>query len=266
MKFPGHLAHEESPQAVQIGLRMARYYQTEATYSAFTHVSELPEQWQHVRAAILAVLQKRSVCRVLEIGAGRSGFAASMQDCRASLHYTAQDITPCTVDYLQGVADAVHIGPVVGMGEERFDVIFSTFVFEHVGDPRRTLEKLFALLEPGGSLFLFCPRYDAPFYLSHSADHYGVVRRAGISLFLLGARLWTRVSGRPMFFVHTDPALFHLPWGRDRDAIHWVSLYDVQALFRGRGRVEWLQLPSWSMKDRIVKTLLQLNVCITRNG
>ncbi|MEI8234653.1 MAG: methyltransferase domain-containing protein [Verrucomicrobiota bacterium] len=266
MKFPAHLTHEDAPQAVELGLRMERYYQNEPAYSAFAHVNHLPDQWEHVRAAILAVLEKRPRCRVLEIGAGRSGFANYMQDCKGALHYTVQDVTRCNADYLQTVADAVHFGRVTGMEEGGFDVIFSTFVFEHVGDPRRTLEKLFNSLEEGGSLFLFCPRYDAPFYLSHSANHYGAARRAGIALFLLGARLWTRVSGRPMFFIHTDPALFHLPWSRDCDAIHWVSLWDVRALFRRRGRVERLRIRAGSMKDRIVKNLLQLNVRITRNG
>ncbi|MDD5349967.1 MAG: methyltransferase domain-containing protein [Chthoniobacteraceae bacterium] len=266
MKYPAPLAPEDTPQAIALGQRMEQYYQTEPGYAAFTHVNNLPEQWKHIRAAILAVLRKQPQCRVLEVGAGRSGFPSYMADHRASLHYTAQDITQCNADYLAAIADAVHFGRVSAMEDQHFDIIFSTFVFEHESTPRRSLEKLFGMLEPEGSLFLFCPRYDMPLYLPHSADHYSAARRMAITLFLLGARLWTRLSGRPMFFIHTDPALFHLPWGRDRDAIHWVSLGDVRALFRHRGRVERLRLASGGIKDSIVKNLLQLNIRVTRRA
>ncbi|MCX6966534.1 MAG: class I SAM-dependent methyltransferase [Verrucomicrobia bacterium] len=243
---------------------MDLFYQNTSDYTAFKLVNALPEQWNYVRAAILETLEKKPLCRILEFGAGKSGFPGFVEDLKPSLHYTAQDVTRANEAHLLQVADAVHFSSI-GQIEGEFDVIFSTFVFEHVSDPRQTLEKLFSFLTLGGKLFIFCPRYDFPFYLSHSADHYSALRRLGIGVWLALARLWSCIARRSLFLVHTDPAIFHLPaFYRDRDAIHWASLWDLEAFFRGRGRLKRLKLASGGIKDWIVKNLLQINVAITR--
>jgi SAM-dependent methyltransferase len=244
---------------------MDLFYQTTEDYTAFQKPNEMPEQWAYVRAAIEEVLKQRPVCRVLEIGAGKSNFAHFVEEIRPSIHYTVQDVTRSNEPHLRQMADAVHFGSAAEL-EGTFDVIFSTFVLEHISDPRRTLEKLFAMLPEGGRLFIFCPRYDAPFYLSHSADHYGALRRFGIGLTLAAARLWTLATRRPLFLIHTDPAVFHIPWDRDRDAIHWASLWDLVLFFQRRARIERLKVASGSTKDWIVKNWLQINLCITKAG
>ena len=265
MKLPGNLTSEDNPLITELRARMDAFYQNTKDYSAFRSVNELPAQWNYVRAAIESVLEKKPVCRILEIGAGKSGFASFVQDLRPSLHYTVQDVTRANEEHLKEAADTVHFSSVVQLNGE-FDVIFSTYVLEHVSDPRQTLEKLFASLGKGGKLFIFCPRFDAPFYLSHSADHYSGFRRFWIGFSLMFARLWSRLTGCPLFLIHADPAIFHLPDYRDRDAIHWASLWDLQALFRGRARIESLKMQSGNLKDWIVKNLLQINVEITREG
>jgi len=263
MNIPGNLTSEENPQVAELRTRMDFFYQSTRDYIAFQETNHLPEQWGYVREAILSILKDRPICRVLEIGAGKSGFAEFMQDIKSRLHYTAQDITRTNEEHLQQAADSVYFGDIATL-EGEYDVIFSTFVLEHISDPRHTLEKLFASLVKGGKLFIFCPRYDAPFYLSHSADHYSLPKRIGVGISLVIARLWALLIQKPLFFIHTDPAIFHIPWTRDRDAIHWASLQDLRLLFRRRGCIECLRMPSGSAKDWIVKNLLQINVAITR--
>lgn len=244
---------------------MDLFYQTTRDYTAFQQPNELPEQWAYVRAAIEERLKSRPRCRVLEIGAGRSGFGSYLGGLRACIDYTMQDVTRSNEDHLAGMADTLHFGSALAL-DGPYDVIFSTFVLEHISDPRQTLEKLFAMLSEHGRLFIFCPRYDAPFYLSHSADHYSRARRLGIGLALVAARLWTLALRRPLFLVHTDPAIFHITWDRDRDAIHWVSLWDVKLLFRHRAQYRRLKLNSGNLKDWIVKNLLQINLCIIKSA
>ena len=263
MNIPGNLTSEDNPQTAELRTRMDTFYQSTHEYSAFQSVNDLPDQWNYVRAAIMSVLDKKPLCRVLEFGAGKSGFAGFVRDLKPSLHYTTQDVTRANEAHLLQVADTALFS-TIGQVEGEFDVIFSTFVFEHISDPRHTLEKLFSSLAVGGKLFIFCPRYDIPFYLPHSADHYSALRRFGIGVWLALARLWACLTHRPLFLVHTDPAIFHLPVYRDRDAIHWASLWDLEAFFHGRGRIERLKLASGSLKDWIVKNLLQINVAITR--
>ena len=263
MNIPGNFASEDDPRTTELRTRMDAFYQSTASYSAFQTVNDLPQQWRHVHAAIVEILKEQPICRVLEIGSGMSGFSQFAQDIRSSLCYTAQDVTRANEEHLRSVADAVHFGSITEL-EGEFDVIFSTFVFEHISDPRRTLEKLFGMLRKGGKLFIFCPRYDMPFYLSHSADHYGVFRRFGIAISLLAARFQAFLTRQPLFLIHTDPAVLHIPWTTDRDAIHWASLWDLQLFFRGCGLVKRLRIPTGSTKDWIVKNLLQINVAITR--
>lgn len=263
MNLPGALTREDAPQSVTLRARMDRFYQTTTDYVAFQHPNEMPEQWSYVRAAIAKVLQRQARCRVLEFGAGRSDFARFVGDLRGSLDYTVQDVTASNQDHLAKAADRVHIGSVTDL-DGPFDVIFSTFVLEHISNPRQTLEKLFSMLSPGGCLFIFCPRYDAPFYLSHSADHYSGLRRFGIGLVLAASRLWTLLTRRPLFLIHTDPAIFHIDWDRDRDAIHWASLWDLELFFKSRAQLQRLKLSSGSTKDWIVKNLLQINLRITK--
>ena len=244
---------------------MDLFYQTTRDYVAFQHPNEMPEQWGYVRAAVEEVLRRQPVCRVLEFGAGRSDFARYMGDLRPSLHYTVQDVTRSNEEHLRRSADQVHFGSVTDLTGP-FDVIFSTFVLEHISDPRHTLDCLFNALAPEGQLFIFCPRYDAPFYLSHSADHYSPARRFGIGLLLAAARVFSLTTRRPLFLIHADPAIFHIDWSRDRDAIHWASLWDLELFFKRRAKLKRLKINSGNLKDWIVKNLLQINLRISKEA
>jgi SAM-dependent methyltransferase len=243
---------------------METFYASSNDYTAFQQPSQHPQEWAYVRGAIRKHLQDCQSCRVLEFGAGRTGFASDLDGLRTAVHFAVQDVTPSNADYLHSQADEVHIGEIGGL-RGPFDVIFSTFVLEHVSDPKRTLETLFDLLQPGGSLFLFCPRYDVPFYLSHSADHYGGMHRLAIAAYVCWRRLLTVLTRKPAFLVHSDPALLHMEWRMDRDAIHWASLIDLQMFFRKRGLVQKLAIRSGSLKDWCVKNFLRINLRFDRN-
>ena len=255
------LVSETDPVVQDLRKRLDAFYRTTEDYDAFQSRSWHPNLWSFVvdEAARL----KKTTCRVLEIGAGRTGFAEYLRQRGKNAHFTAHDVTERNESYLKEQADDVVIGPLPSISGV-FDIIFSTFVLEHVTDPVAALETSWGLLEPGGKLFIFCPRYDAPFYLPPSADHYSGLARAGIAIQLAVARFRTLVTRKARFFVHTDPALFALPWKRDRDAVHWVSYFDLAIFFRSRGRLRKLRVPSGSLKDAIVKNFLQINVVLEK--
>jgi SAM-dependent methyltransferase len=256
---PLHLTQEDDPEVINLRKRMDAFYASSAEYPAFQQPSCNPEEWAYVKEAILQKLLVAENCNVLEFGAGRTGFPSWLGGLRKSIRFTAQDVTSSNADYLQSQTDDVQIGKI-GDLRGSFDVIFSTFVLEHLSDPKHTLEALLRLLKPGGTLLLFSPRYDFPFYLSHSADHYGWLQRIRIALYVCWKRLATVVTRRPAFIIHADPALLHLDWRMDRDAIHWASLIDLKMFFRDRGRVRKLSIRSGSVKDWCVKNLLRINL------
>jgi SAM-dependent methyltransferase len=258
------LTTEDSPEVTKLRERMDAFYASCATYAAFQEPVPNAFEWTHVKVAISETIAARGRCRVLEFGAGLSGFPDFLGDLRSSVDLTVQDVTPVNEHYLRPRADRLHIGSVLEIDGE-FDVIFSTFVLEHVSDPRRTLEKLLSLLAPGGSLYLFCPRYDFPFYISHSADHYGHLRRFALGLGVMARRIWSLISRKPAFLIHCDPAMLKMEWRMDRDAIHWVSLIDLRLFFQGRGVVRKLPMSSGSRKDRFVKDWLRVNICFVKS-
>jgi SAM-dependent methyltransferase len=255
------LVPETDPVVHDLRARLDGFYRTTDDYEAFQSRSWHPNLWSFVVDELARL--KNKTCRILEIGAGRTGFAEYLRERGVSAHFTAHDVTQRNEIYLKGQADDVVIGPLRSITGV-FDIIFSTFVLEHTTDPVVTLETLWRLLKPGGKLFIFCPRYDAPFYLPPSADHYSGVARAGIAIQLAVARLRTLLTRQARFFVHTDPAVFTLPWKRDRDAVHWVSYFDLALFFGSRGHLRKLRVPSGGLKDAIVKNFLQVNIVVEK--
>jgi SAM-dependent methyltransferase len=253
------LTGEDSHEVKELREKMDAFYASCSSYSAFQEPTPKTEEWKHVRTAISETVAAQGRCRVLEFGTGLSGFSDFLGELRPCVELTVQDVTPVNEQYLRPRADRLHIGSILEI-EGQFDVIFSTFVFEHVSDPRRTLEKLLTLLAPGGSLYLFCPRCDFPFYISHSADHYGRLRWLALGLEVMLRRIWSLIARKPAFLIHPDPAMLKMEWRMDRDAIHWVSLIDLRLFFRGHGFVSNLPIHSGSWKDRFVKDWLRINI------
>lgn len=259
-------ADESDVSVTALRARMDAFYATTISYDAFQATARKDDEWRHVGEAIRERLRHRPRCKVLEFGAGRTGFGDYLGDLRPFVEFTAQDVTSANAEFLRTQADHVCIGPI-GDVPGTFEVIFSTFVLEHVSDPRATLERLFGMLDRGGVLLLFCPRYDFPFYFSHSADHYTIGRRLRIGFQVLAHRLRTLIGGPPAFLIHPDPSVFHLPFANDRDAIHWVSLLDLRAFFRDRAILRELPIRcGGAVKQWFVKQFLTVNVAITKRA
>lgn len=256
---------EGNPQTSVLRARLDRFYDEAKRYSDFQlDRNDKPEFWKPVRERIGQIVADRGSCRVLEFGAGRTGFGSSLGALRDRVTFTAQDVTPRNRPHLESQADSVFIGDVRGL-DGPFDVVFSTFVWEHVSHPESTLKHLLVQLSPGGSLFLASPRYDMPGYIPPSARHYGTASRSLLSCWLTVRRVRTLVLGRPAFLVHTDPAALNGPWFRDADAVHWASLFDLKAAVPPGFRLERLRLQASGWKRRIWERWLLLFVRIDRD-
>ena len=207
--------------------RLDEFYSSTSEYRAFKKVNSKPEYWAPVTSRVREILQAKGQCRILEIGAGITGYAQSLGEIREKVHFVAQDVTGQNEEQLKTLANDVFVGDVADISET-FDVIFSTFVFEHVTNPKATLQHLLDLLVPGGSLFIACPKYGLPLYTPPSARHYGLLGRLRISGALMRLRFQSWLLRHPAFVIHIDPSLFHGPWFRDSDAIHWPSFGDLK--------------------------------------
>lgn len=229
-------------QLAQLEQRMQSFYATVPDYPSFISPSHHPLEWRHVLAEVRCSNGCRDIpIKILEFGCGRSGFPAWLRDQLAAegisssmVSITCQDVTPTNQGWLTQEADHVLISSLAQdvLPPESFSIIFSTHCLEHVARPEQLLTTLQDLLKPGGSLLLFAPRYDLPFYLSPSSFNLTLLQRLPLALRLLLIRWVTRLRGRPAFVIDTNPACLHRPFRRDADAIHWVSVHDLRLFAR----------------------------------
>ena len=225
------VARENHADAARLRERLDAFYQATDDYLAFGSRSDQSPCWHPVLACIRERTAAASAppLRVLEFGCGWSGFPAALGDLRAKVHLSLQDVTDRHREKLAPEIDAFHAGDLATLGGP-FDVIFSTYAWEHVSNPAATFRTLCGLLAPGGSLFLFGPRYDFPGYLPPSVRRSSLATRLAAHAWLPFARLRTRLSGVPGWWIHYEPAVFLAKdWYPDADAIHWVSRADLAA-------------------------------------
>ncbi|MDB5321129.1 MAG: hypothetical protein JWN40_2760 [Phycisphaerales bacterium] len=226
-------ATETDPRTPELRQKLDQFYDSAADYASFEAPSEKPEFWGPIREEASRILQSKGQCDILEFGAGRTSFGTFLGELRRDIRYHVQDVTARNSDHLRTQADSVHIGDVRTISAA-YDVIFSTFVWEHITTPKAVLDHLLSLLKPGGSLFIISPRYDFPFYISPSGRHYGRLRQLQVGIWLLWRRMRVWAGGDADFLIHLNPALLHRPWFRDADAIHWASWWDLVRYLKGK--------------------------------
>ena len=260
------LTSEDDPRITELRARLDEYYGRADDYSDFAEVNWKPAYWAPFIKRTREVIDQKGTCSVLEIGSGMSGFGPALEETREHVRYTAQDVTAQNRAHLDTVADEVHIGDVSTI-EMKFDVIFSTFVYEHVSTPQATLKHKIDMLEPGGSLFIACPRYGFPFYVPPSARHYGFFRRIGIMASFMKRRISAMLRGAPAFVIHTDPAIFYGPFYRDADAIHWPSLGDIRRVIPQDCSLRRIKLDEGSgLRGFLYRTFLLIFIEIRKAG
>jgi len=252
-----HFCRDNDPRVIELRRRLDKFYATTKTYTAFLEPSSQPDFWGLIRREIDDRLAANRSCRILEFGAGRTGFRAFLGETSVPVEFHVQDVTPQNQSYLETQAQQVFICDVRQI-TGHYDVIFSTFVWEHVTNPRELLDHLLGLLNPGGVMAIASPRYDFPGYICPSARHYPLLKQLCLAAWLVSRRLRVVLGGSSDFLIHLDPAVFHGPWYRDADAIHWVSLADLRRYIGRRYELTSLRLPvskAGSLRDRLVRWL-----------
>ena len=251
--------------------RLDEYYRSVSDYTAFLAPSEQDHCWTHIGTEIRSRLAGASQeLKVLEIGAGKSGFGLWLdhQGLRHSVCWSAQDVTQQNAAWLKEQANNFIIGDVNNIDDKDcYDMIFSTYVLEHIAEPSNHLSRLFELLHNGGSLFIFSPRYDFPGYLCPSSRHLKVMEKFKIFLAQQVCRIKSMAMKQPSFLIQSDLAAFHGPFFTDADAVHWVSLFDLRYWARGlNANFKKLKIgsPRFATRDWIVKRWLTCAVEIRK--
>jgi SAM-dependent methyltransferase len=245
---------------------MDRYYAEYTSYCSFEATVPRDEQYQLIDPVVDACARERGSVRILELGAGRTGYPAYLRKRNVPLEFDAQDVTPATRDYLREECRNVFIQDVAEISGE-YDLVVSTFVFEHVTNPSEFLAHANRLLRIGGHHVIFCPRYDMPGYLCPSLRHLEMPQRQWMMVRLWASRLAMRLDRQPRFWVNCDPSLFHGMQIRDADAVHLVSRRDVEQWHRMNGFEVQRLYPSYQgLRGMLLHRLLTLNLLCRKTG
>ena len=148
---------------------------------------------------------------VLEIGGGHGAFGKSL----ATQNYTGLEFNRSAVAKAEqkGVRMANEsVKEHAQHNRERYDVVCSFQVLEHVSDPRDFLEAAMHCLKPGGVLIISVPSYDsflrtAPNLVSNMPPHH-VTLWSDRALFNIADILGARVTS----MQHERIAPYHFSW------------------------------------------------------
>lgn len=90
---------------------------------------------------------------------------------------------------------AAGTGEALPFPDETFDIVYSSYVLEHVNDPVKVLTESVRVLKPGGIL-----QFEMPNHLSYFEGHYMVPQPPLVFNFL---PFWVRLLGRDPAFART---------------------------------------------------------------
>lgn len=224
----------QRPRLEDLDARLARFYERVESYGAFTEPSDYTSVYELFLPYIPDTSPGAAAFRILEFGAGLTAFGRFIKARRRGIEFHAQDVTGRNRTHLQDAADVVHIGALASV-PGTFDLVFSTYVVEHLADPIAAFQAIKRLLRPGGVHIVVCPNYELPGYVCPSLRHLDRVTQLRVTASLLRSRLEAYALKRPRFWVNTEPAALAVPWYRDADAVHLASQLEIDAWHRANG-------------------------------
>jgi len=129
----------------------------------------LPQQSETIDAESRHLPPAKPGDRLLDVGCGNGQFLDFAR--RAGWAVTGVDLDEKAVEAARSRGlDVRHGGIEVLEGVEQFDGITMGHVIEHVYDPRGLLAKVFALLKPGGWVWIDTPNLDSLGHERYGAD------------------------------------------------------------------------------------------------
>ncbi len=130
--------------------------------------------------------------------------------------------------------------------DRRFDAILTFDVLEHVADPRTSLQELYRVLKPGGSLYAVFPVYRGAF--SHHLDYLTLV--PGLHL-LFGPDRLLRVVNR-----HLDARPDIIVGRHDRLPTHYKTGKPVLPMLNGMGLRDFKEaIEGWKVRSLTLNSI-----------
>ena len=228
--------------------KLQRFYAETIDYPVYDTMTWRPEFW-----SIVVEQMKKTGARsgrFLEIGAAKSGFAEFLKQQGEHFQVAFHDVTDRCRQHLSRYTDDLYFGPVENINDKKYDVIFHSYVFEHLTRPRHLLDCMNELLREGGRHVIESPRYDFPLYMPPAIRHNRLTQKAEYVL-------KTFLGLYPDFSIVKEPAIFFRKFRRDYDAVHRVTRSGIFNYARLRNmKIEEFG----SSEDRSASAVLERNM------
>src|SRR6056297_874556 len=186
------------PRLINLSQKLEKFYATVDNYTAFQAPVDQSYWYCLFDSSLNELIHHKSPVKILEVGAGKTTFTNYLAGQRSKVEFHAQDITPLNYPYLSDIADKVWICDIEKITEQ-FDLVFSTFVLEHVATPSIFLERIRNLIKPRGVHVVICPSYEVPGYICPSLRHMPFAKMLRAHTELLFQRMKSRFDGLPRF-------------------------------------------------------------------
>ena len=192
--------------------------------------------WRFIAQEIKKDYQKnKKKIKILEIGAAKTGFANyliknKIYNC---VDFYTFDITKKNQAWYKKIKCKKSFFKNLNI-KYKFDMVFSSYVLEHIVHPEKFLKKNINLIKKNGKIFIACPRYDLPFYLNPGCKHSSPLVKLNFAIKHIFYRFITIVFKKNFFLTHDDLAIFHKPYFVDANSMHWVSKFELINFFKER--------------------------------
>jgi len=226
---------------VELENRLSAFYSLNPEY--YSDIDFTAENWlnESERGYIKILTLAKTKNAICEIGCGNANILKYYPDLASK--YTGLDFSHKLLLANAEKYPASNFIPFVKANEfpvddEKFDLVFSVFVLEHVVYPATFLSECERILKPGGTLVILCPDFlgrgrmtsqRAGFSAGNSMDKFkrGNIFDAIVTLFDNRIRIplfcWKyrwKASNASLFLVNTNPVVFQDEFQPDVDAVY----------------------------------------------
>ncbi|SHF73116.1 class I SAM-dependent methyltransferase [Flavisolibacter ginsengisoli] len=220
--------------------KMAKFYKKNESY--YDDIDFNRSAWFDKSNLLYQDILENSLGKLIcEIGCGRAGILDTKQI--DPNNYSGCDFSSSLIELNKTKYPTANFKTITDpkkfpFEDEKFDIVFSVFVLEHVVRPHLFLNELIRVVKPGGKIIILCPDYFGR--LSISSQKLGKLPGTGTQKLNNGNYIdafRTVIYGRvllPMFFywklrnagrksvflLNNDPSCFSFPFSPDVDAVY----------------------------------------------
>ena len=239
---------KENKELVILEEALQKFYSTNTSY--FSDIDFTSENWinKNEFGYISIVKQALASSSVCEIGCGNANILK---------HYPQLASKYCGMDFSESILKAnVEKYPLANFHKfekpnefpipnEKFDLVFSVFVIEHVTRPAAFLDECKRILKPGGMLIILCPDFLGQGRMTSQRAGFGMGTSkaklkkgnfldALVTLYDNRIRIpkvcrnyEVQVSAKPLFLINLCPVVFEDSFDPDVDAVYVTSKHEI---------------------------------------